>query len=745
MILNTQLSQDAEYIGDVKENRVGIDKNNIDFITTLLTSNLYSKPLESFLRETIANAYDSHIEAGTQEPILLLIERLDGWKKYRISIRDYGIGVSPERFDSIYRNVGSSTKRESNDYIGMFGIGRFSCLSCADVANITSFHNGIKYSYIMYKNGGGINIDKISEVKGDFKNGLEVSIQMEIWNETELTKAISKVCLFDKLHVVAKNAGSIVQGFVQRFNERTTQKYNTFCTNSILGYYEPWKNYFKVGNVLYDSPNDNVESQGIIIDLPMGSVDITPNREALQFTDFTNNTITKRVQEVKDELNTIFNDCYKGDMPITKFVKCFIYDGDIDVETSQGKLRVRSEDLTISTSKITIGGEQIPLCYVTFLKEIKWWGIPKEFIYKSICINPHRRNFDKTWNALFNERFVLADKKDSTTKQVTMKYFVDNLTKNVVILNYDSLNKFKTELVDAYPIGSLSKETVKKLIDFTFRHLDILELSNDSVPQSFIDDYRDEQKDKRKKPIVDNSVIPIRVYTTDSDSTYVTSTLKLLCSKGLVIYTKNTKDESTISMLRAISEVLSRHPAISAVISLKAEHIPMLENNKRFINLDCFLALKHKLLVKLVTCNLIKRKFLELDPTVGRVNIWDTPIYSEFCTKYKNENLSLKYIEHNEFVNEITTYYEKKGWLNKYDIKYFSLNEDEIKSLEDWSIMKAAKQRIIQSIAFFKFGSVPKIGLDVPKIPKIIRGITIPESKQTLKDGNIQKKELPSD
>ena len=105
MILNTQLSQDAEYIGDVKENRVGIDKNNIDFITTLLTSNLYSKPLESFLRETIANAYDSHIEAGTQEPILLLIERLDGWKKYRISIRDYGIGVSPERFDSIYRNV----------------------------------------------------------------------------------------------------------------------------------------------------------------------------------------------------------------------------------------------------------------------------------------------------------------------------------------------------------------------------------------------------------------------------------------------------------------------------------------------------------------------------------------------------------------------------------------------------------------------------------------------------------------
>lgn len=121
MKLNTELSHEAEYLGDVQENRVGIDKSNLDFITTLLTSNLYSKPLESFLRETVANAYDSHVEAGTEEPILLLIEDASGYKTYRISIRDYGVGVSPERFDKIYRNIGSSTKRESNDYIGMFG------------------------------------------------------------------------------------------------------------------------------------------------------------------------------------------------------------------------------------------------------------------------------------------------------------------------------------------------------------------------------------------------------------------------------------------------------------------------------------------------------------------------------------------------------------------------------------------------------------------------------------------------
>ena len=120
MIINKEQSHEAEYIGDIQENRVSIDRNNIDFITTLLTSNLYSKPLDSFLRETISNAYDSHVEAGSNEYILLLIEDLGG-SQFNISIRDYGTGLSPERFDQIYRFIGSSTKRESNDYIGMFG------------------------------------------------------------------------------------------------------------------------------------------------------------------------------------------------------------------------------------------------------------------------------------------------------------------------------------------------------------------------------------------------------------------------------------------------------------------------------------------------------------------------------------------------------------------------------------------------------------------------------------------------
>lgn len=112
--------RNVEVVGDIKEFKTSIDPKNLEFITTLLSSNLYSDPEQSFIREIVSNAWDSHVEAGTTSvPVIVRFGKYGG--EGSVTIRDYGVGLSPERFQEVYCNIGSSTKRESNDFIGGFG------------------------------------------------------------------------------------------------------------------------------------------------------------------------------------------------------------------------------------------------------------------------------------------------------------------------------------------------------------------------------------------------------------------------------------------------------------------------------------------------------------------------------------------------------------------------------------------------------------------------------------------------
>lgn len=138
MIINKNQTPEAQYVGNIKANKVGIDTKNIDFVASLLTTNLYSNPIQSFIRETVSNGWDSHVEAGNKQPVIIDLSSSASAETFHsrttysynygtvdltIKIRDFGVGLSPERFATIYTNIGSSTKRDSNDFIGAFGIG----------------------------------------------------------------------------------------------------------------------------------------------------------------------------------------------------------------------------------------------------------------------------------------------------------------------------------------------------------------------------------------------------------------------------------------------------------------------------------------------------------------------------------------------------------------------------------------------------------------------------------------------
>ena len=309
MIYNRDESE-VTTLGNIEKHSVSIDAKNINHIVTILSSNLYSYPMISFLRETVSNAVDSHVEAGVNEPIIITRTKDD------ISIRDFGTGISPERFETIYLNIGSSTKRESNDYIGSFGIGRFSCLSVSKLANITSFYNGKAYYYVMNMDIDQLHIDKVYELDTTEPNGVEVKIPISDFNAKELD------CLsFIENVYVECDGDSTNEYIISEFNKRKVHTFNHFKTITYEHRESNDKTEILLGKIpyavdfagLWDYDDDWHKSwkdtmKCIYPCINIGEVDITPNRETLIYSDRTKERLREAYENCIFEITGYWNE-----------------------------------------------------------------------------------------------------------------------------------------------------------------------------------------------------------------------------------------------------------------------------------------------------------------------------------------------------------------------------------------------------------------------------------------------------
>ena len=300
MIINAE-KNDIKVIGDIKEFKTSIDPKNIEFITTLLSSNLYSNPEKSFIREIVSNAWDSHVEAGTTDtPVIIRFKEITH-SNWEITIRDFGIGLSPERFKEVYCNIGSSTKRESNELIGGFGIGKYSSLACTDTVFITSYYKGISYLYVMVKSGNTITTNLVSETPTKEKDGVEVTIK-NISYIIPYMKALDSIVFFPNIYI---------DGISNIINKSKIKRFNNFAVSSVT-----LIDKILLGNVLYPCDTEkfipevreflyNIEHSGIVVKFNIGELNITPNRENIIYTKDTINKITDRILAAKKELEDL--------------------------------------------------------------------------------------------------------------------------------------------------------------------------------------------------------------------------------------------------------------------------------------------------------------------------------------------------------------------------------------------------------------------------------------------------------
>lgn len=311
-------------IGDIEETTISIPDSEMEMMVSLLTTNLYSNKIGSLVREITSNAWDSHVVAGNENPILLNFREVNN--EIFLSIRDYGTGLDKKGFDDVYRKLGVSTKRESNDQIGGFGIGKFSALAYSEQVEINSYYNGIKYTYVLYKDGTKIKSPLVAEVETIEPNGLEVIVKVKDNDIKSFANEIyNQLPYFENLVVLNETNIEILNVLQKDINSTSIEDFGLFKMESnssqedSLGYYELPK--ILLGKVLYPINyvylSDNYPDKYKILEsylsnyscpigvkFEIGELKVTPNREEIQYDEESSNLILDRLIESLTFINS---------------------------------------------------------------------------------------------------------------------------------------------------------------------------------------------------------------------------------------------------------------------------------------------------------------------------------------------------------------------------------------------------------------------------------------------------------
>lgn len=132
--------------GVTAKGKFGISRRSQAHIMTILRDNIYTDKILAVLREYSSNAWDAHRMVGKGDlPIHVTLPDTDN---PTLVIRDFGPGMSPRDVFNIYTQYGESTKRNTDDAVGMMGIGSKSAFAYSDSFNVTSWNGGMRRVYI---------------------------------------------------------------------------------------------------------------------------------------------------------------------------------------------------------------------------------------------------------------------------------------------------------------------------------------------------------------------------------------------------------------------------------------------------------------------------------------------------------------------------------------------------------------------------------------------------------------------
>lgn len=288
-----------------------IDKSSANIVMDMLAK-LYYDPYAAALREYVSNAHDANIEANADKPVEV---HLPEDSAPYLSIKDHGKGLDYLGIVSVFANFGTSTKRNSDNLIGGFGIGSKSGLAISNAIRVSSVCNGILNEFVLERTNDGIvtRFTKENEPTTD-NSGTTVTIDFahDTIDHDVADYIIQKLNPERTLCGWSKDEVFVTNTEYKEYNERRVP--DTWCFNGYEYkkpcYYEDYSNFkgILVGKVFYRLPSEHElakdvkyqETPSLIIPFDIEDIKVTYSREKIDLDDKdSRNLIIQAINDAK--------------------------------------------------------------------------------------------------------------------------------------------------------------------------------------------------------------------------------------------------------------------------------------------------------------------------------------------------------------------------------------------------------------------------------------------------------------
>lgn len=272
---------------DVSTGDFSIEMNASMF--SMLTKNVYNNVILAPIREWSTNAIDACISAGITPHFDV---QLPTASDPTFAVRDYGTGLPEQDLIGLFTVLGASTKRNSNEYNGTFGIGRLSALAYSTSFTVESYYQGTHYAYLISIKDGKPVYLKLSETPSSAPNGLRLSLAVQAHDiNTFIKEATYLYQFFD-----VKPTTNIPLNYPEILLEGETWAITSGSFSARL----------VMGNVPYAISAYGLPS-GTYLKAPIGSVSITPGRESLTMDTKTEAFLSQLLDTARADMNATIN------------------------------------------------------------------------------------------------------------------------------------------------------------------------------------------------------------------------------------------------------------------------------------------------------------------------------------------------------------------------------------------------------------------------------------------------------